>query len=202
MRRRRGAAAFGIKAEALDAGRHLARTLSVTPSAAERHGLAPNKDGQRRTAMDLLSYPNIGFTDGPGSAGARRISLEIAQQIEIDGEILGLSGSLLPTSRPTGATKVCAARELRLRPTTALSRKFGRSELIRPRTIGQLAGSTELYPAALTLLVAHNRAKAEIESGEPLPGVAHPFSERDPMDQRSDQALPSRCTRICTCRLL
>ena len=66
-------------------GGALAQSLSVTPNEAERHGLALNKDGQRRSAMDLLSYPNIGMADAirvwPQLA---EIPESIAQQIEID----------------------------------------------------------------------------------------------------------------------
>ena len=43
----------------LDAARALAVRLSVTPSEAEVLGLKVNKDGQRRTAFDLLAYPNV-----------------------------------------------------------------------------------------------------------------------------------------------
>ena len=31
--------------------------LTVTPNEAARHGLELRRDGQRRTAFDLLSYP-------------------------------------------------------------------------------------------------------------------------------------------------
>ena len=51
------------KNAALDDARAFARSLSVTPTEAERHGLALNKDGQRRSAFELLSYPNIGIAD-------------------------------------------------------------------------------------------------------------------------------------------
>jgi tRNA uridine 5-carboxymethylaminomethyl modification enzyme len=43
----------------LDAARQLFRSLSVTPNEAERSGIALNKDGQRRSAYDLLSYPEM-----------------------------------------------------------------------------------------------------------------------------------------------
>src|SRR5581483_6541868 len=46
------------KATLLDAARTLARSLSVTPTEAARHGLSLRKDGQRRSAFELLSYPN------------------------------------------------------------------------------------------------------------------------------------------------
>src|SRR5262249_39599279 len=57
------AAVFGAGKAALDEARGLAQSLSITPTEAERQGIALNKDGQRRTAIDLLGYPTIGFAD-------------------------------------------------------------------------------------------------------------------------------------------
>ncbi len=51
------------KSAALNAAREFANSVSLTPNEAERHGLALNKDGQRRTAFELLSYPNIAIAD-------------------------------------------------------------------------------------------------------------------------------------------
>src|SRR4029450_3900301 len=50
------------KMAALTAARDFARSVSLTPDAAERHGLALNRDGRRRSAFELLSHPNIGIT--------------------------------------------------------------------------------------------------------------------------------------------
>ena len=47
--------------DALNAARNLAKSVSVSPKEAEAQGLTLNKDGQRRTAFELLSYPNIGL---------------------------------------------------------------------------------------------------------------------------------------------
>ena len=43
----------------LDNARSLAKSLSITPNEATRFGLEMNQDGQRRTAYDLLSYPDM-----------------------------------------------------------------------------------------------------------------------------------------------
>src|SRR5213079_1193136 len=51
------------KMAALDAARDFARSVSLTPTEAERHGLMLNKDGQRRSAFELLSHPNIGVRE-------------------------------------------------------------------------------------------------------------------------------------------
>src|SRR5262249_37077882 len=58
-RRRQHAA----KMAALAAARDFARSVSLTPSEAHRHGLALNLDGQRRSAFELLSHPNIGLAE-------------------------------------------------------------------------------------------------------------------------------------------
>ena len=41
-----------------DEGRALLKGLSVTPAEGNRHGLKLNQDGQRRTAFEILSYPD------------------------------------------------------------------------------------------------------------------------------------------------
>src|SRR6476659_8234297 len=59
-----GRAAFhGEKSRALSEARDFARSVSLTPREAEKHGLALNKDGQRRSAFELLAYPEIGWTE-------------------------------------------------------------------------------------------------------------------------------------------
>jgi tRNA uridine 5-carboxymethylaminomethyl modification enzyme len=50
---------FTAKQAALNAGRNLLQSLSVTPTEARKAGLLVNADGQRRTAFELMSYPNM-----------------------------------------------------------------------------------------------------------------------------------------------
>ncbi|HSZ96102.1 MAG TPA: tRNA uridine-5-carboxymethylaminomethyl(34) synthesis enzyme MnmG, partial [Bradyrhizobium sp.] len=49
------------KMVALSAAKAVAQSLSLTPNEAARYGLALNKDGQRRSAFELLAYPEIGW---------------------------------------------------------------------------------------------------------------------------------------------
>ena len=51
------------KMAALRAAKALAMSLSVTPNEAARYGLSLNHDGHRRSAFELLSYPEIGWHD-------------------------------------------------------------------------------------------------------------------------------------------
>lgn len=50
---------FSEMQSALDNVRALIKSRDLSPNEAERHGIALNKDGVRRSAYDLLSYPNI-----------------------------------------------------------------------------------------------------------------------------------------------
>lgn len=51
--------AFAAKSRALDEGATLLQSLALTPTEATRHGLEINRDGRRRTAFELLSYPGV-----------------------------------------------------------------------------------------------------------------------------------------------
>ena len=55
--------AHAEKMAALAEIRAYATSVSMTPNEGGKHGLALNRDGQRRTAFELLSFPTIGFAD-------------------------------------------------------------------------------------------------------------------------------------------
>jgi tRNA uridine 5-carboxymethylaminomethyl modification enzyme len=50
------------KMAALNDAKAKARSLTLTPNEAERYGIALNKDGQRRSAFELLAYPEVGWS--------------------------------------------------------------------------------------------------------------------------------------------
>src|ERR1700756_2915088 len=54
---------YRAKIAALEVARALAHSQSLTPTQAARHGLALRRDGQRRSAFEILSYPEIGIAD-------------------------------------------------------------------------------------------------------------------------------------------
>jgi tRNA uridine 5-carboxymethylaminomethyl modification enzyme len=154
------AAAFGAKALALDEAQKLARSLSVTPNEAERHGLLLKKDGQRRTAIDILSYPNIGMADAiriwPQLAA---IAPTIAQQVETDAKYavyLGRQNADVAAYRRDEG--LLLADDFAYSEMTALSMEVRQKlESVRPQTLGQAGRIDGMTPAALTLLAAHIR---------------------------------------------
>ena len=75
----------GDKMAALTTAADFARSVSLTPSEAERHGLSLNKDGQRRSAFELLSFPTIGIAVLARIwPQFRELAPKIAEQLEID----------------------------------------------------------------------------------------------------------------------
>ncbi len=52
-------ARFAARTRDLDAARELAQSLSITPNAAAAHDLHLNRDGIRRSAYELLAFPDI-----------------------------------------------------------------------------------------------------------------------------------------------
>ena len=54
---------FSARKSVREAARTRLEAATVTPSAAVRAGLALNQDGVRRSAFELLAYPNVGWSD-------------------------------------------------------------------------------------------------------------------------------------------
>ncbi len=151
---------FQAKMQALSAARDYARSVSVTPSEAERFGFALKKDGQRRTAFDLLSYPDFGMTDviriWPQLAA---LAPAIAEQLEIDAKYsvyLDRQAADIAAYRRDEA--LALPDDLDYAAVSGLSHEV-RQKLaaVRPRTLGQAGRIDGVTPAALTLLASQLR---------------------------------------------
>ncbi len=101
------------KMAALNSARTMVCELSLTPSEAGRHGLALRKDGQRRSAFDLLSYPDIGFADVRGSGRHwRRWTARSRRRSRPMPNTRSISAVRQPTSSPIGAMKISSCRTI------------------------------------------------------------------------------------------
>ncbi|MDX0995965.1 tRNA uridine-5-carboxymethylaminomethyl(34) synthesis enzyme MnmG [Sinorhizobium medicae] len=70
---------------AYEAGRTLLQSLSVTPNEGKRFGLKLNQDGQRRTAFEILSYPDQSIEGlRPLWPELQAIATDVAAALEID----------------------------------------------------------------------------------------------------------------------
>jgi tRNA uridine 5-carboxymethylaminomethyl modification enzyme len=151
---------FEAKMAALEAARALADSRSITPNEAAKHGIALNHDGQRRTAFDLLSYPNLGLSEvarvWPQFAA---LPPKIAEQLEIDAKYavyLDRQTADIASYRRDESFELPGQLDYLVLP--GLSHEIRQKlQASRPRTIGQAARLDGITPAALTLLVAYAR---------------------------------------------
>jgi len=150
------------KMDELNAARALARDLTVTPTEAARRGLALRKDGQRRSAFELLSYPDIGMSDvariWPQLAELRP---KIAEQLEIDAKYdVYLSRQAADVESYRRDESLALPEDLDYAALPGLSNEVRHKlQTHRPRTIGHAGRIDGVTPAALTLLVAHLRRR-------------------------------------------
>jgi tRNA uridine 5-carboxymethylaminomethyl modification enzyme len=146
------------KMTALQEARAAAKTLSVTPSEAARHGLELRRDGQRRSAFDLLSYPDIGITDlariWPRFAG---LDEKIASQLETDAKYaVYLSRQAADVESYRRDESLILSEDFDYGALPGLSNEVRHKlQTHRPRTVGHAGRLDGITPAALTLLVAH-----------------------------------------------
>jgi tRNA uridine 5-carboxymethylaminomethyl modification enzyme len=148
------------KSAALNDALAFAKSVSLTPKEAEKHGLSLNKDGQRRTAFEILSYPTISMAD-LGKIWPRfgEFAPKIAEQIEIDAKYdVYLSRQAADVAAYRRDESFQLPDDLDYAALPGLSNEV-KQKLIaqRPRTIGHASKIDGLTPAALTLLVAHVR---------------------------------------------
>ena len=150
------------KMSALDAARALAQSLSITPNEAQKHGLALNKDGQRRSAFELLAYPTIELDQVAKIwPQLRDFSPPIAQQLEIEAKYdvyMQRQAADVESYRRDESFELHSEVDYATLP--GLSNEVRQKlSAIRPRTIGQAGRIDGITPAALTLLVAHARRR-------------------------------------------
>jgi tRNA uridine 5-carboxymethylaminomethyl modification enzyme len=154
------AALFDEKVTALNAAREFSRSVSLTPREAQRHGLTLNQDGQRRTAFELLSYPNITTRElAPIWPQLGNLPVKISEQLEIDAKYdVYLSRQAADVEAYRRDEAVALSDDLDYASLAGLSNEVKQKLAAhRPRTIGHAARLDGITPAALTLLVAHVR---------------------------------------------
>ncbi len=158
------------KMAALDAIRTFARSVSLTPTAANHQGLALNRDGQRRTAFELLAYPHLGLADiariWPAFAD---LAPDLAQQLEIDAKYaVYLDRQAADVAAYRRDESVALPDDLDYAGISGLSNEMKHKfAAARPRTIGQAGRMDGVTPAALTLLAAHVRRAARKSASKP-----------------------------------
>ncbi|MBR1131234.1 tRNA uridine-5-carboxymethylaminomethyl(34) synthesis enzyme MnmG [Bradyrhizobium iriomotense] len=150
------------KMDALNGARTLSKSLTITPNEAIKHGLSLNRDGQRRSAFELMAYPEIGW----GQVRAiwpelSNIDPVIATHLEIDAKydvyLERQSADVEAFRRDEGM--VLSEVDYQLVP--GLSNEVrAKLEKSRPFTVGQAGRIDGMTPAALGILAAYLRREA------------------------------------------
>lgn len=155
---RRRAEAFTAKMQALDGARELVQGLAATPPELARAGLNVNQDGVRRSAADLLRYPDVDWARVVGlwpQLGG--VAADIAEQVQIDALYAGYldrqeadirafrrdEALLLPDDLDVDAIGSLSA-EIRQKLRTA-----------KPATLGAASRIQGMTPAAVVALLRH-----------------------------------------------
>ena len=147
---------------ALNAAKALSKSLTITPNEAARYGLALNKDGHRRSAFELLAYPEIGWAEIRGIwPELSAIDPAIAVHLEIDAKydvyLKRQTADVDAFRRDEGLI----LSEIDYSVVPGLSNEArSKLEAARPRTVGQAGRLDGLTPAALGILAAYLRREA------------------------------------------
>jgi tRNA uridine 5-carboxymethylaminomethyl modification enzyme len=152
----------GAKMTALADAKALAKSLSVTPNEAARHGLALKHDGHRRSAFELLAYHEIGWAEiGAIWPELSAIEASIAGHLEIDAKydvyLKRQSADVDGFRRDEGL--ILTGVDYSLVPGLSNEAR-SKLEAARPRTVGQAGRLDGLTPAALGILAAYLRRQA------------------------------------------
>jgi tRNA uridine 5-carboxymethylaminomethyl modification enzyme len=152
--------AFTAKKAALDEGRAMLDGFSLSPNEAARHGMRLNQDGIRRSAFELLSFPDIDAkTLEKVWPELGRIEPKTMAQIEIDAKYavyLDRQTEDIAAFRRDESLNIPADLDYGQLP--GLSNEIRtRLEAVRPCTMGQAGRIEGMTPAALTLLASQVR---------------------------------------------
>jgi tRNA uridine 5-carboxymethylaminomethyl modification enzyme len=150
------------KMAALSAAKSTTQSLTLTPNEAAGYGLSLNRDGQRRSAFELLAYPEIGWTQIRAIwPELSAIDPGIATHLEIDAKYD------VYLKRQTADVEAFRRDEGLVLSGVDFSGVPGLSnevrtklEAARPHTVGQAGRLDGMTPAALGILAAYLRREA------------------------------------------
>lgn len=151
---------FCDKQEKLTSGRSLLEKDALTPKEINAAGISVNQDGNRRTAFQVLAFPEVGFADLlPLDEAFSSVEPEIRDQLEKD----ALYANYI--ERQKRDVEAMKRDESQLIPSDfdfdgieGLSNELkSKLNAARPANLGQAGRLDGMTPAALTLLLAKLR---------------------------------------------
>jgi tRNA uridine 5-carboxymethylaminomethyl modification enzyme len=165
-------AAFAAKTAALNAGRALAESLTATPNALAAAGIAVNRDGVRRSAFELLRYPDLDLARLAGIwPELAALAPAVARQIEIEGRYQGYLARQEADIRAFRKDEALALPEdLDYAAVGGLSTEVKQLlTMARPATLGAASRIPGVTPAAVVALLRYVKKRG---------GPVHPKAGR------------------------
>jgi tRNA uridine 5-carboxymethylaminomethyl modification enzyme len=150
--------AFAAKAKWLAEGEKLLRSLTLTPDQAAKHGLSINRDGRRRSAFELLAYPEIELSRVAEIwPEIRTIDVRIADQLSANARYaVYVKRQELDIASFRKDEGIAIPADFLFAALPGLSTELRQKlERHRPASLGQAARLDGMTPAALMLLLAH-----------------------------------------------
>jgi tRNA uridine 5-carboxymethylaminomethyl modification enzyme len=150
------------KMAALDGARTLAKNLAITPTEGLKRGLPLNRDGQRRSAFELLAYPDIEWAQVAAVwPELQAIDPVIATHLEIDAKYdvyLARQAADVSAFRRDEGMVLTGIDYARVPGLSNEARH--KLQTAQPRTIGQASRIEAMTPAALGILAAYLRRQS------------------------------------------
>ncbi|MGN7437295.1 MAG: tRNA uridine-5-carboxymethylaminomethyl(34) synthesis enzyme MnmG [Alcanivorax sp.] len=149
---------WGAKSDALTKGREMVQTLQATPNELSDRGVKVNKDGVRRSAAALLSYPNISWADleklWPEMG---EIAPDIQEQLEIDSLYAGyMDRHEADIAAYRKDENLVLPKALDYSKVGSLSNEIRQKlEQVNPTTLGEAARIPGVTPAAVIALLRY-----------------------------------------------
>ena len=160
------ASSFGEKLKRLNKAREQVQRLSILPFEMNRMGYKINQDGVRRSAHELMRYPEIDFEDlkkiWPELAD---VPVDIAEQVEIDARYAGyIQRQEADIKAFRRDEELLIPEDLDFNAVGSLSNEM-RIKLSesRPETLGAATRIPGVTPAALVALLRYIRRKPKDE---------------------------------------
>lgn len=156
------ARAFEQKFDRLDHGRAALKSASATPAALAAAGLSINQDGRRRSAWELLSYPEIDRAAIESLwPELRALEAPVFDQLAVEGlydAYLARQQADIEAFRRDEALTI--PDDIDYAAIGGLSAEaVDKLDAARPRTLGQASRISGVTPAALTVLLGHVRRR-------------------------------------------
>lgn len=148
---------FSAKVAALADGRQRLRSAMASPSEARKVGIPINEDGKRRSAFEILSYPDLGWDDviklWPDLTD---IPEAVREQLGIDAQYavyLDRQQADIESMRRDEQRQIPDELDYQAIPGLSMELRQKLTQF-RPQTIAQAQAMDGMTPAAITLLLA------------------------------------------------